>query len=150
MPNIRYKPNIRWSFAAEYSVLSECWNFCFGRTLINTGRCKFIWKIYWNGGRFINKNSGEKNKIIGGKTNKNWIVRRPGAIRSEVGTADMKFVPLYLLRQLATTIKIQKKLSKSSQKVVKKLSKVVKKLSKKLLKSCQKLSKVVKKLSKSC
>jgi hypothetical protein len=28
------------------------------------------------------------------------IVRRPGAIRSEVGTADMKFVPSYLLRQL--------------------------------------------------
>jgi hypothetical protein len=25
--------------------------------------------------------------------NKNWIVQRPGAIRSEVGTADMKFVP---------------------------------------------------------
>jgi hypothetical protein len=25
--------------------------------------------------------------------NKNWIVRRPGAIRSEVGTADMKFDP---------------------------------------------------------
>jgi hypothetical protein len=27
------------------------------------------------------------------KYNMNRIVRRPGAIRSEVGTADMKFVP---------------------------------------------------------
>jgi hypothetical protein len=27
------------------------------------------------------------------KYNKNWIVQRPGAIRREVGTADMKFVP---------------------------------------------------------
>jgi signal recognition particle subunit SEC65 len=58
---------------------------------------------------------------------------RPGAIRSEVGTADMKFVPSYLLRQLATTI-------------TKKFAKVVKKLSK----SYQKVQKVVKKLSRSC
>jgi hypothetical protein len=55
-----------------------------------------------------------------------------GAIKSEVGTAYIKFVPQYLLPQLASTIKIKKskKLSKSCQKVVKKLSK-----------SCQKMSK---------
>jgi hypothetical protein len=40
-----------------------------------------------------------------------------------------------LLRQLATTIKIQKKLSKNCQKIVKSCQKVVKKLSK----SCQKV-----------
>jgi hypothetical protein len=59
--------------------------------------------------------------------NKNWIVQRPGAIRSEVGPANMKFFPSYLLPQLAITITIKKKskkLSKSCQKVVKKLSKL--------------------------
>jgi hypothetical protein len=62
--------------------------------------------------------------------NKKRIVWRPGAIRSKVGTADMKFI---------------KKLSKSFQKVVKKLSKSCQKVVNKLSKKCQK---IVKKLSK--
>jgi hypothetical protein len=33
VPNIRPKSNIRWFFAAEYSVLAESENSCFGRTL---------------------------------------------------------------------------------------------------------------------
>jgi hypothetical protein len=35
VPNIRPKPNIRWFFAAEYSVSAESENPCFGRTLIS-------------------------------------------------------------------------------------------------------------------
>jgi hypothetical protein len=33
VPNIRPKPNIRWFFAAEYSVSAEIENSFFGRTL---------------------------------------------------------------------------------------------------------------------
>jgi hypothetical protein len=83
------------------------------------------------------------------KIYKNWIVQRPGAIRSEEGTAYIKFVPKYLLPQLATSDK-----HNQNEKKVKKLSKVVKRCQKsvkKLFKSCQKMSKrfqkVVKKLS---
>jgi hypothetical protein len=46
----------------------------FGKFLFNGG-----------GGGFAFSGQGERK-------NKNWIVQRPGAIRSEVGTADMKFV----------------------------------------------------------
>jgi mRNA-degrading endonuclease RelE of RelBE toxin-antitoxin system len=69
----------------------------------------------------------------------------------------MKFVPSYLLRQLATTIaikkvkKVDKSCQKSCQQIVKKLSKSCQKIVKKLSKSCQKVvKKLLKKLSKSC
>jgi hypothetical protein len=52
--------------------------------------------------------------------------QRPGAVRSEVGTPYIKFVPKYLLPQLASTIKIKK--IKKCQKVVKSCQKFVQKL----------------------
>jgi F0F1-type ATP synthase gamma subunit len=62
----------------------------------------------------------------------------------------MKFVPNYLLPQLASTTKI-KKSQKHYQQIVKfslKLSKIVEKLSKKCQKVGKEVAKIVKKLSK--
>jgi hypothetical protein len=39
----------------------------------------------------IRYSQGIKNMVL--DINKNWIVQRPGAIRSEVGTVSLKFVP---------------------------------------------------------
>jgi hypothetical protein len=65
--------------------------------------------------------------------------------RSEVGTADMKFVPKYVLLQLATSNKIKK-----VKKVVKKLSKSCQKVVNKLTQSCTNCQNFIKKLSTSC
>jgi hypothetical protein len=82
--------------------------------------------------------------------NKNWIVQRPGSISCEVGTAYMKFVPQYLLPQLASTIKKNKSKScKNSSKNYQNLSKICQKRSKTLSKRCQKfVKKCQKKVSK--
>jgi ribosomal protein L17 len=67
-----------------------------------------------------------------------------GAIRSELGTAYIKFVPEYLLSKLANTKKKAKKLSKIVKKLTKNVKKKLSKSCQKVVKSCQSCQKIVK------